>query len=533
MGLLSFITKKSVSKQAEKVQPVADFYSFSRWSGQNMVPFDGEKTPYELGTPKNYYLDYYNIRARSWEAFLKSDIIQNAIKKYCLWIVGPGLKLQADPVEKILENNKITINNEDFTANAEAYFRLYAKMKESSYSMELNLHDVANEALKNALLSGDVLCVQRVSDGRVNIETIDGYYVQDPIGNDYYKAAENRGNKIVEGVEINKKGSHVAYYIIQENFKYERILAKGKKTGRRVAWLFYGLKYKTNSVRGMSLLTAILETASKMDRYKDAALGSAEENAKIPYHITHNQFSDGENPMLNQLAQSMGKGKGVAPETDSFASCEAIATKVAQTTNKQTYNMPIGSDLKRNNFESDINFKDFFSVNSDIVYATLGIPPEVAVDKFGGAYSGSRAALKSWEYKMMTDRINLLEEQFYKPFYSFWLDVQILNNTIRAEGYLQAYMSNNTIVLAAYRYCRFIGATVPHIDPLKEINAERGKLGGQLKNIPLTTAEQACEALNTGDYLTVLKKAEIEKELSEEFIKVEEVDNNKNNDNED
>lgn len=508
-NILSFFVNK---------QPKADFQQYFGWSGTNMIPFDGEKTPYELGTPTDYSLDYYALRARSWEAFLKTDAVQNAIKKYCLWIIGPGLKLQSDPVEPILENNNINIDADNFSLKVESYFRLYVKMKESTYSMEMNLHDMANEALKNALLSGDVLCVLRLTDGRVNIEIIDGYYIQNPIGSDYYDEAKNRGNTINHGVEIDNKGTHIAYYILKDNFQYEKVTAKGNSTGRRQAWLFYGLRYKTNHVRGMSLLTAILETSNKMDRYKDATLGSAEENAKIPLTIEHNQFSDGENPMLKQLAQSMGKGKGIAPETDSFSSCEPIATKVAQSTSKMTYNMPIGSSLKRNNFETDINFKDFFTVNTDIIYSTLGIPPEVAADKFGGAYSGSRAALKSWEYKMMTDRINLMEEQFYKPFYNFWLDVYVLDNTILVEGYLQALINKNILLLAAFRNCRFIGATVPHIDPVKEVTAERRKLGGVFADIPLTTAEQACEALNTGDYLTVLKKAKNEKNLSEEFI---------------
>ena len=514
MGIIRDIILSAFNKK----EPSSNLNQYNGWSGTNMIPFDGEKTPYELGTPFDYYLSYYALRSRSWEAYLKSDIVQNAIKKYCLWIVGPGLKLQTDPIEPVLKNNKINVDATEFSGIVESYFRLYAKMKESSYSMEMNLHDVANEALKNAMLSGDVLCVQRLTRGRVNIELIDGYYIQDPVGSDYYAEAEKRGHIIVEGVELDKKGSHVAYFVANNNMQYDRITARASRTKRRQAWLFYGLRYKTTSVRGMSLLTAVLETASKMDRYKDATLGTAEENAKIPYTIIHNQFSDGENPLLNQLAQTMSKGKGIAPETDSYNSCEPIATKIAQTTSKQTYNMPVGSKLERSNFETDLNFKDFFNVNADIVYSTLGIPPEVAADKFGGAYSGSRAALKSWEYKMMTDRINLLEEQFYKPFYNFWLDVYVLNNTIQAEGYLQAYMDRNSIILAAYRYCRFIGATVPHIDPLKEINAERGKLGGQFKDVPLTTAEQSCEALNTGDFLTIVKKAENEKKAAGEFI---------------
>ena len=502
-NFFNFFDKKILEPKAE----------FPFWSGDNMISFDGEKTPYELGNPVGYYLDYYAIRLRSWEAYLKSDILQNAIKKYLLWIIGSGLKLQATPESVILENEKINFNEKQFNSLTEAYFRLFAKQKESSYSDESNLHNIAKEALKNAIISGDVLVIQRLENGIPKIQIIDGYHVQNPLSNNILKEIEKRGNRLEDGVELNKKGTHIAYYV-----NNKKILAR--KKGQRYAWLMYGLNYKQDTVRGMSLLTAILETASKMDRYKDATIGNAEENSKIPYTINHNQFSTGENPMIQQLAQSMSKKKGVAPETDSYTESEEqnLASKIAQTTSKQTYNMPIGSELKRNDFETDMNFKDFFMTNADIVYSTFGIPPEVALDKFGGSYSGSRAALKSWEYKMLVDRELLLTEQFYKPFYNFWLDIQVLKNKIKESGYLSAYYSKNYIILAAYRNCRFIGATVPHIDPYKEVNAERLKLGNVLSDIPLTTAEQSCENLNTGDYLTILKKAETEKELSGEFI---------------
>ena len=74
-------------------QTTADRNMSGYWSGANMQPFDGEKTPYELGQPKEFVLDYSTLRMRAWEAYIKSDIVQNAIKKYVLWVLGEGLKL--------------------------------------------------------------------------------------------------------------------------------------------------------------------------------------------------------------------------------------------------------------------------------------------------------------------------------------------------------------------------------------------------------------------------------------------------------
>jgi capsid protein len=486
------------------------------WSGANIMPviFDGEKTPYELGTPRDYYLDYQSLRARAWQAYIESPIVQNVLKKYSLWVVGSGLKLQANPIDLITGLSEQEIKA--YSQKVEAHFRLYSSMKQSSYSSMMSLHELAAEAFKNALMSGDVLNIMRFDGQNVTHEIIDGCFISTPLE----KTQLAPGNKIIDGVEIDKTGKHIAFYVQNESYKWERIPAYGEKTGRLQAWLFYGMRYKINSVRGMSILTAVLEMDNKLNRYQDATLGSAEENAKVPYTIEHNQFSDGENPLVKQLVQSAGKNKGTAPETQSTIESENIATKVAQTTSKQVYNMPIGSELKRNTFATDLSFKDYFGVNIDLIYITVGIPPEVAADKFGGAYSGSRAALKSWEYKLMVDRNLYLKNQFYKPNFDYWLDIQVLTNKIDVPAYLEALLNNDIFKLESFRNCRFIGATVPHIDPVKEVNAERLKLGKKFDLVPLTTAEQSCEALNTGDFDQNIKKSQDEKEMASYFDEI-------------
>lgn len=479
--------------------------------------FDGEKTPYELGSPSEVYLDYYALRLRSWDSFIKSDVIQNAIRKYILWIVGAGLRIQYEPVDSILLKDNINLTD-DYIQDVEAQFRLYSNSKESSFSGQMNIHRLASEAFKNALLSGDVLIIMRFKNKKISCEIIDGVYIETPIGSGYEDAASKRGNYIKNGVEISKSGQHIAYYIWQEGNDYARVPAYGVKTKKRQAWLMYGMRNKITDTRGMTILTAVIENADKMDRFKEATLASAEENNNIPYTIEHNQFSDGENPMVKDLVQSLKKGKGTAPETDSFAACESYASKIALTTNKKVYNMPVGSTIKRNEFSLDPQFEKFLTINADYIYAVIGIPPEVALDKFGGSYSSSRASIKSWEYKMRVERINTLTEEFYKPIFTYWFDMNVFMQNIDAPGYLDILNQNNNIKREAYLNCRFIGKNVPHIDPLKEINAVRIKLGDKFRNVPLETLDQATEEIDSGDFNSIINKAKNEKDLSSDFI---------------
>lgn len=495
------------------IDPKNSFFPY----GSKVEVFDGEKTPYELGTPSDIYLDYYSLRLRSWEAFIKSDVIQNAIRKYILWIVGSGLRIQYEPVDRILVKDNIKLDN-DFIQDIEAQFRLYSNSRQSSFSSQMNIHKIASEAFKNALLSGDVLVIMRFKNKKITCEIIDGVYIETPIGSGYEDEAVKRGNVIKDGVEINRQGKHIAYYVWQDDGSYARVSADGERTKKRQAWLMYGLRNKISDVRGMSLLTAVLETADKMDRFREATLSSAEENNKIPYTIEHNQFSDGESPQINQLAQSLRKGKGTAPETDSYAACDAYASKIAQTTNKQVYNMPVGSTINRNGFTLDPQFEKFITINADYVYAVIGIPPEVALDKFGGSYSSSRASIKSWEYKMKVERVNTLTDEFYNPIFSYWFDMNVLMQNIDAPGYLDILFNKNNMMKEAYLNCRFIGKNVPHIDPLKEINAVRAKLGKKFENVPLESLDQATEEMDTGDFISIINKAKNEKDLSSDFI---------------
>jgi hypothetical protein len=88
-------------------------------------------------------------------------------------------------------------------------------------------------------------------------------------------------------------------------------------------------------------------------------------------------------------------------------------------------------------------------------------------------------------------------------------------------GYLKSMQSNNFMFMESIKNARFIGATVPHIDPLKEVLAQRKKLGASFDNIPLTSAELACEELNTGDFTQIINKATNEKNISSSFNAVE------------
>lgn len=471
------------------------------------VSFDGEKNLGEMGPAKTYKINYEVLRARSWQLLLDSEVAQTVLGKYNTWLIGKGLKLQSEPVKKVLEAEGVTVDAHEFSESVESRFRLYSGSTVSDFTNMENLDFLQATALKNAQVGGDVVVILRYNKavGTINVQLIDGTHLQSPIGygtEDFPRELPN-GNRIENGIELSPNNEHVAYYIRKAGFGFETERIQCKKGGHLVAYMVYGNKYRLDNHRGLPLLAVMFETAKKLERYKEATVGSAEERQKIAYFFEHQIFSDGDNPLLKQTAIARdtdnmfsGVGDGTLPLTQEG---ERLASHVAATTNKMTFNMPRGATIKTPDSKQELYFKDFYGVNIDLFCSAAEIPPEVAMSKYDSNFSASRAALKDWEHSLNVKRTKF-SFQFLRPILNLWMHIEISMGRINAPGYLEAfYIKRNWIVMEAYRKARWAGASVPHIDPLKEVQAERLKLGDTGASLPLTTQEAATENLNGGD----------------------------------
>lgn len=494
-----------------KKELASSYYSpYYNYSQIYPAGFDGEKTPGEMGAAKDYRLIYDFLRVRSWQAYLESEIAQIVINKFNLWVIGNGLKIQPEPVNSILDFEGIKVNP-DFIKQVESRFNLWTNSRYSDSSRMNSINFLASESHKNAIIGGDCLIINRVENGYTNMQIIDGAHIITPIFEEkYIKEAENKGNRISYGIELNENNEHVAYYVLDSKNKIHRISRYGEKSGQLMAYLVYGSRYRIDNVRGMPLIAAILETLKKLDRYKEATVGSAEERQKIAYSVEHSPDSTGENPFIAKIQQARDLGMGEAPESKSADNYEAAATKIAATTNKQAFNMPIGATLRLLESKNELYYKDFYTTNIQLVCASIGLPYEVAMSMYNSNYSASRAAIKDWEHSMKTSR-GKFANQFYDPYYKFWLNNEILRGKIQADGYLKSLFNNDLMILEAYTNARFMGVNVPNIDPLKEVTAARKRLGDE--TTPLSTYDYETENSGTGDFSQIMEKVKQEKKL--------------------
>lgn len=499
VGLVKPTIKENTDLEVNR-QPSADYsvtggtytplYSFS---------FTGEKNLGEIGPLKNYRPNYEILRIRSWQAYYESEIAQTVLNRFETWVIGKGLKLQCEPLKEVLKEEGIDLDSQKFSKTVEARYQAWRKSKMSDYTKMQNVNMISSTGFKNAKLGGDVLVVLRYVNDCLNVQLIDATHVVSPqYGTEYWPQVLSNGNTILNGIEFSPTGEHVAYHVRDYMLNFTRISAKGNSSGLQTAFLYYGSRYRLDNVRGVPALSNVLETLKKLERYKEATVGSAEERQKIVMFIKHGVASTGENPMKSDVAKAFDYDRGTSNLLPVDVNGRTLANTIGVSTNKQVFNMPNDSELKSLESKAELHFGEFYKVNIELICSCLGIPPNVAMSMYTESFSSSRAALKDWEHSLEVAR-DKHSLEFEQPIFNFWLETEILKGKIDAPGYLKAKVDNNYMVLEAYRSVRFVGAAVPHIDPLKEVMAERAKLGDSATAIPLTTVEAATERLNLGE----------------------------------
>lgn len=464
----------------------------------NLFAYNGEKNLGELGPTKDYLLDYGSLRSRGNQLYLDNEVAQTIINRMVAWVIGNGLTLESEPNEIILKSEGIALDIQAFTDLVEARFNTLKECKQSTFARMKNLSELETTAFISSSNGGGILVVLRVKNAIVNYEIIDGAHVRHWAGGtDLNPTLLDNGNRIAHGIEMNDAGEHVAFWVLKANNDYQEIRAKSRTTGLTMAFMYGGAEYRIDNSRTIPVLAGLFQSLTQMDEYKTATLGSAKEQNAVAYQTVSEIGATGENPFGAVLARAQD-----ANANDGTLAVDSQLKELANTVqvsmNKQTFHNPVGTKietLKKN--EAELYFKDFWSTLFEVGCAAANIPPNVAMQRFDTSFSSARAAIKDWEHSLILKRYKH-GMGFLQPGYELQLHLDILTGKVQAPGYLTAFTTGNTLVLAAYRHARWVGDNVPHIDPVKEVQAERLKLGDAGANMPLTTQKKSTEALNGG-----------------------------------
>lgn len=475
-------TRKKIIKPQPQQQPQPTARSLVKESIYQLYTsnifnslFDGEKFPGGYGTSHGYeFIDYWELRNKSVELFTKNLYAAGLINRLVTNIINTGLSLEATPVTSLLPIDDDQAN--DWSENIENLHRIWGNQKDLvDWKRQLTDGEMQAQAKRTAYISGDVLVVIRQSPltGLPITELIDGRHVQDPVQGNHKKAAENRGNKITHGVEVDKNGRHVKFYVnTVENGKVisKPIPANGPKSGRKIAWLLYGSKRLLDDVRGLPLLGLVAQSLNEIDKYRDSEQRAALVNSMLAMFVKKDSDKPGTRPLRGgakrrdtvEVEDSDGTTRDF--QVDKWLPGMAIDEL-------QVGEEPVSFDTKRPNAGFNM-FED--AIISAIAWVNE-IPPEVLKLAFTSNFSSSRQA--NSEFKLFLDKERALFSSGYlKPRYENWLVSMVLSGRIKADGLLEAWRDQRKFeIFGAWVDSDWCGAIKPHVDPLKETNAYKIK----------------------------------------------------------
>ncbi len=510
-GLLNKVTGKNIrSSNSGNDDPSAWILPFGNlFAGAS---FDGEQEPgaYDDVVYINDF-DYYTLAKRAYTLITTNEFARIAVSRFTQFAIGTGLKLHPEPCKRFLKRKfNINLDNE-FAKDIQELWGLFENDKNVSITKQDNIHSLANIAFFNAFIAGDALVIKRVKNKNLEYQLVNGLSIQTTKG-------ENNGNKIVNGVEIDKSGKHIAYYVLPEDGgEPVRIQAYDIK-GQPVAWLVYASDKRLNSTRGYSPLGAIMQKLRKIGQYANSEVIAADANARFAVTVEHEKESSGINPLKGKktFGRSMQNTDDNDKENIQNAAHHQEIRKFWESLKKIPsgifFNVPKGQkmgsfDTKRPN----VNYTGFLDGSMKYIYASLGIPFEIATLLFSNNFSASRAALKIFELIIEYTRKFCIVDNFYQIVYEQFFELECLKGNIYAPKYLSlkntlGYMDN------AYTKAKFIGQKIPHIDEVKEANAVIAKL-----KTGLITFEQAIELLgNSVDFDTMVERRKYEEKKIKE-----------------
>lgn len=447
----------------------------------------------------------YTLRQRGRMLTISSPLATSAINTNRTKVVGVGLTLKSSINRDVLGLSPEAAKQ--WQKHTEAEWRLWAERKQNCDALGMNNFDSLQQvALVSWLQSGDVFPllkhydVTRLAPYSLRIHLVEADRVSTPnqygIGG-YHTMVEGRnpntGNRIFDGVEVDKQGMVVAYHvcstypwqITSEPREWTRVEVYGKKTGLPNILHIISTD-RPDQYRGVTYLAPVIEPLLQLRRYTEAELMAAmiqsfftawivtkTDTSELPFNETGGAGDIAGIPDFNP-----GEGR-FDDNPNEYELGPGTVTHLED-----------GEDIK---FGSPniptTGFDDFVKTFCKLIGAGLGIPYDVLVKEYNSSYSSARAALlDAWEDFRM--RRKWFVDDFCQPVYEVWLAEAVARGRVKAPGFF-----DDPLIRAAWCGARWIGPVQGSLDPLKEAKAAVLQIQHALK-----THEQITRETGGGDW---------------------------------
>ena len=420
------------------------------------------------GSPKEDIDDNnYTLRQRGRLMYMGNPVATSAVKTHRTNTIGLGLKLNPRPDMEFLGLSQE--ETAEWARTVKREFSLWASHKEACDATGMNdFYEFQQMLLTSWLTSGDVFVL--IQQGKTSqfrpyslrMRAVEADLIATPTSAGAVAGTQginpNTGNRIFDGVEVDKSGMVVAYHITNhypfENtvtpYETKRIRAYGKKTGLPNI-LHLMNSERPDQYRGVSYIAPVIIQLLQLNRYTESELTAALIDSYFTAYI-QTSTPEGENP-LNEASPEGDEG---------VADPNEYEMGPGQVNFLQPGENVVLADPKR----PASGFGAFVDAICTQIGAALEVPKEILLKQFTASYSASRGALlEAWKsFKMYrTWFIN----DFCNPIYELWLTEAVATGRIQAPGFLLDPAAHE-----AWLGAEWIGPSQGQLDPVKEINAE-------------------------------------------------------------
>ncbi len=502
--------KKITTKKRIPTVSVSDLPP-SMYNGQNNFDqwehsiYDGGKFIGGFGPIQLQNLDYWTLRKRSAQLFTENLYARGLIRRLITNEISTGLTPQASPNEKIIGVPEDSLS--EWTETVENRFAIWGKDPEvCDYKKQETFGGIQRAARMEALIAGDVLVVLRFSQKArtPQIQLIGGESVRTP----FEDVKIREGHTIKHGVEIDKIGRHVAYWVFQDDGTSKRLPVRAKKTGKKLAWLVYGVEKRIEQVRGIPLLSLVLQSLKEIDRYRDATHRRAVINSILSMFIKKTE------PKMSSLPLTGGAQRKVSGVTSDSGSVQRKWNIAEQNPGMVIEELQHGEEPVGYQGHVEVDYQKFEEALLSAVAWGNEIPPEILKLGFSSNYSASQAAIN--EFKIYLNLVwSRFGESFCQPIFVEWLLAESLSSRINSDGLLQAWRNQSKYdVYGAWTLANWYGNVKPSSDPVKQ-----GKAAEILLKLGLTNHQKLSLELTGTNFLNNVKKLKKENSALAEALR--------------
>ncbi|WP_396180225.1 phage portal protein [Flavobacterium sp.] len=417
------------------------------------------------------YKDYRELRKQARKSWVESTETRAIVGRSVELTVSSGIKLDWTPVFSMLGYD---MESQDSKKSAKKLLNevhqkwvLSAESCEFDVTERKNLYQLQYFLRLMYRIDGEYFCILRYYDdpkkmSPVGIQIVRPEQIMNPSKAEDIRLIQERENICVDGIELDKYGKAVAYYVY-DAMNYVRIPKKDPISGR-IFMIHSANIEEVGQVRGISTIASHLHELSKLTGFKLAELQAALVNAVMAVWIEPSETNN-----ASKVFSASVKKRSDEAQTDVPG---AITTPSADFDKAGIIVQNLKAGEKIHSFQANrpnVNFEKFYDAILKSLCASEGMSQSVVFAKFGSNYSAHRGELLLTWNKIEIER-EQINNDFNNPVFQMWFWESVKSGIIQIKNYSTSFQR------AAWVKCDWIGMPKIDMDPVRTVQAASMKV---------------------------------------------------------